>query len=282
MRTKWFVKKMARKGLIAATYLPLKMLRSLGRSRQRVRILTYHRFGSVPHDPFCVDPAVFDAQIRWLAEQQLGISIDDLVGYLYENRPLPDGAVLVTIDDGYRSTYDIALPILEKYGVPAVSYVSAGIFDGSLDERGGHEPYMVAEELRQLPGRGMAVGSHGLSHRSMAQLPAAEMCREAEESRSILQQLTGTEILSFAYPFGTRKDYSADSQSALQRAGYRIALTSQHEAVRRDSAPLSLPRIKIEGGESLWYFKAICAGGLDLWKYVDRFLFGLQRPLETK
>lgn len=280
MPAKWIIKKAARKAVILGTIIPQLVLGALWRQRPRVRILTYHRFGDVPHDPFCVEPEAFADQMRWIADQGICISLDDLAGFLRSQRPVPDGAVLITIDDGYRSTYDIALPILEQYGLPAVSYISAGILDGSLDRHAGHEPYMAIEEIRQLPSRGMAVGSHGLSHRSMARMTDAEMSTEAERSRSILEAKTGTQVRSFAYPFGTVADFSPASEAALGRAGYDIALTSQHAAVTAGSPPLSLPRIKIERGESIRYFKMICRGGLDAWKYVDRLLYKLQKPVE--
>jgi hypothetical protein len=37
-----------------------------------------------------------------------------------------------------------------------------------------------------------------------------------------------------------------------------------------------LPRVKVEGGDSLWMFKQICRGGIDRWKAVDRWLHRVQ------
>jgi hypothetical protein len=59
-------------------------------------------------------------------------------------------------------------------------------------------------------------------------------------------------------------------------AGYTLAFTAQHGAVRTGANPYALPRIKVEGGESVWMFRQLVAGGLDGWSLVDRYLWRVQ------
>jgi hypothetical protein len=63
----------------------------------------------------------------------------------------------------------------------------------------------------------------------------------------------------------------------LSQAGYRTAFTSQHGALRPGLDLLSLPRIKVEGGEPQWIFRALCQGGLDKWRWVDSALWRMQQ-----
>ena len=43
-----------------------------------VRALTYHRFGHLPNNPFCIPPERLHAQIRWLTEQGRVVSLEDV------------------------------------------------------------------------------------------------------------------------------------------------------------------------------------------------------------
>jgi peptidoglycan/xylan/chitin deacetylase (PgdA/CDA1 family) len=135
---------------------------------------------------------------------------------------------------------------------------------------------LTSEELATLAAQGVAIGSHALTHRSLARLPPETQRTEVERSRAVLESVTGRPIRAFAYPFGTRADYSDATTAMLRAAGYRFAFTSQHGAVTSGVDSLALPRVKVEGGERLWMFRAIVHGGMDGWRWVDRFFWRLQ------
>jgi peptidoglycan/xylan/chitin deacetylase (PgdA/CDA1 family) len=255
---RWYAKKLARGGLAAASARP-------GRA-SGVRVLTYHRFGERARDPFCLAPRDFATQMCLLAEQRRAISLDDLRAGLAGTRPLPAGAVLVTIDDGNACFWREALPILRDYAIPAVLFVPAGVLEAAT----AADDMLGIDHVAQLPELGVAIGSHAWSHRSLARLSAAEIEDEVVRSRETLARWTGGPVDSFAYPFGRRSDFSSQTEAALQRAGYSCAFTSQHGAIDASMPPLRLPRIKIEAGEPAWMFARACDGGLDAWGVVDR------------
>jgi hypothetical protein len=267
---RWIAKKAARTGVAVGSWSS-GVLAGPGASEPRV--LTYHRFGENPHDPFCVDTDTFTRQMEVLAESGRAVSLADIEGFLFHREALPHGAVLVTIDDGYRSTYSEALPVLRDLGVPAVAYIPAGCMDGTDDDL---EPRMTWDQVAALADGGIAVGSHAWSHQSLGSMPSATMRHEVERSRELLEERTGIRVTSFAYPFGTRADYSAMSREALAVSGYRTAFTSQHGALDSGADPLELPRVKVEGGEPLWLFRLLIRGGLDAWSLVDRTLWRIQ------
>lgn len=288
-RLRWLTKKAARKGLAAGA----RACRGLaigraGAPSPRVRVLTYHRCGRSLRDPFCVLPELFDAQMRWLAEQRLAISLGELEGFLAGSHALPDGAVLVSVDDGCRSVLTEMLPVWQRYGLPAVIYVNPGLIEGTNAKKGTQpvfpthstppEPLMNWDELAELVEAGITIGSHGLTHRSLGRMAAEEAREEIACSRRLLEERLGIAVRSFAYPFGTRSDLAPEAPRLLAEAGYTTAMTSQHGAVTPASPALRLPRIKVEGGEGLWMFRALCRGGLDGWRVVDRHLWRLQQP----
>lgn len=270
------MKKAARHSVAIASVASGSLLaRASLASAPRVRALTYHRFAEVPRDAFCVAPETFEAQMRDLAERRLAVSLDRVRRFLAGREELPDGACLVTIDDGCSSTITEALPVLRRWGVPAVAFVSAALVGSGVRYP---EPYMGWDELRALLDSGLfAIGSHAYTHRSLGFLAQGEALDEAKRSKERLEDRLGVEVASFAYPFGTRADYSDGTDRALAEAGYSIAFNSMHGTIGAGDDPISLPRVKVEGGEPLWMFKLLRCGAMDAWRAVDATLSRLQR-----
>ncbi|MGE0792392.1 MAG: polysaccharide deacetylase family protein [Sandaracinaceae bacterium] len=281
MNARWIAKKAARQGLALSRWASgsvsaERTVRRVLGSGAAVRALTYHRIGHEDREPFCVRPDVFEAHVRWLAERGLAASLDDVIGFVAGTRALPDGACLVTIDDGCESTLTEALPILARHRVPAVAFVTASLVGLSVDAL--PERYLDWDELREIASSGvMEIGSHAFTHRSLGAMPRPESRHEASESKRRLEDELGREVRSFAYPFGTRGDFDAFTERALADAGYSIAFNSMHGAVRAGMDPISLPRIKVEGGEGLWMFERLADGAMDAWRVIDQNLWRLQR-----
>lgn len=268
--SRWLMKKAARMGVAAATALPA-LAEPLWDRTPRVRVLTYHRFGPARRAPFTVSAEDFEAQMSRLAKTGKAISLDDLRAHVAGHRPVADGSVLVTTDDGDPSVLEIAAPILKRHRIPSVAFVLGG--------RPADFDLLTDAQLRTLPDFGIEVASHSVSHRSMAKLPREEARREARESRARLQDVMGRPVSAFAFPYGTRADYSPEVCEILAEEGYDLAFTSQHGAVRPGLEPMMLPRVKVESGDPAWLFPLLCRGAMDAWRLVDVGLQGLQRPV---
>ena len=275
---RWYVKKSARFAVTYGTGMsPIRAIRRSLAAGPVVRVLTYHRFGELRHDPFCVSPRDFAAQMKLLSDEGRAVSLAQLQRFLIGQDSVPTDACLVTIDDGMLSTLTEALPILQRFNVPAVAYVSAALVGRSATAE-DPERFLSWDELRELSASGLvAIGSHAHTHRSMALMPLAEASTEMEQSRQMLMKQLDTDVSSFAYPFGTQSDFNDATDKALVGAGYKVAFSSIHGATRRGMAAISLPRVKVEGGESLQMFSRISRGGMDAWRAVDRSLWRLQR-----
>ena len=68
-------------------------------------------------------------------------------------------------------------------------------------------------------------------------------------------------------------DFSSATDRSVQDAGYSIAFNSMHGAITRGMSLFSLPRVKVEGGESLAMFERVSRGGLDAWRVIDANLW---------
>lgn len=97
----------------------------------RLSILIFHRVharpdGLFPHEP---DAARFEHLMRFVARSFRVTTLGDAVTRLASGR-LPSRALVITFDDGYADNAEVALPILQRHGLPATFFVSTGFLDG--------------------------------------------------------------------------------------------------------------------------------------------------------
>src|SRR5512140_309076 len=102
--------------------IPLRMRNAIGVEHggyQTVPILCYHRFGPRA-SKLTVTRAAFEQQMDYLERNGYHVvTLAQLRAFLEGKEALPRKSVAITIDDGYRSTYDIAFPVLRQHGFPA-------------------------------------------------------------------------------------------------------------------------------------------------------------------
>jgi peptidoglycan/xylan/chitin deacetylase (PgdA/CDA1 family) len=117
-------KRWLKKALVRSTILPVA-----GRFfAPAAAILAYH---SVVEEPQLTDyilgssrsRAHFERHIETVARKFSPVTMDDVVDFVKAGRKLPPRSVAVTFDDGFADNYEIALPILNRYGVPATFYI---------------------------------------------------------------------------------------------------------------------------------------------------------------
>ena len=97
------------------------------RFARRAIILGYHRVAQIAHDPFdlCASPDSFESQLKMLSQIAYPLRLQDLVASIQEKR-IPENGVVITFDDGYADVLYNALPLLEKYKIPATIFVTTG------------------------------------------------------------------------------------------------------------------------------------------------------------
>lgn len=187
---------------------------------QTVPVLAYHRFGE-GQGAMYVTPGRFEAQMAYLAEHGYRVvRLTELREFLTGAQPLPRRAVVITIDDGYRSIYHHAFPVLRRYGFPATVFIYTGyIGNGGLT-------WAQLEEMRDS---GLIdIQSHSRSHDNLTRLPApdapyADYLRdEVRGSRALLERRLERPVESFSYPFGMVNGPLAREVAA---AGYRLGVT---------------------------------------------------------
>src|SRR6185312_13849637 len=164
--------------------LDIFALRGEGAARSRLRILAYHAVADLSGDPvlaeYGVAPALFAAQLDELIDRgwefvDLGAVLDFLAG----GQPLPRRALLLTFDDAYIDLLEVACPLLRERGIPALAFAVAYRVGASntWDQPKGAAalPLLDGEGLRALSERGVEIGSHTATHRSLRGLEGSDL-----------------------------------------------------------------------------------------------------------
>lgn len=129
-----------------------------------------------------------------------------------------EGMVTLTFDDGYRSIYDVARPLLNRAGIKASFYLVHDYLDGS------NPFYMDSTQALALNRDGHEIGSHARSHPFLTQLTPIQLQDEVAGSRQDLRALGLTPVDTFVYPYG---DYDEGVVNAVRDAGYLGARSVQ-------------------------------------------------------
>jgi peptidoglycan/xylan/chitin deacetylase (PgdA/CDA1 family) len=215
-----------------------------------LRVLMYHKVNDVPGNRMSMPVSLFDEQMAQLRE--LGYTVVDLdavIAHYVGHAPLPEGAVLITFDDGYRDNLENAAPVLHKHGYPAVQFVPIA-YVGDRQPL-PHEEHLAAngvlnrtvdwEELWELERLGVRIESHGIS----------------------LEERLGRPVRAFSYVKGSEAHYKPVHLSLVRQAGYDVAFTAVSGANSPSSDPLELRRYNVEPYSSRT-FELVLAGACDL------------------
>ena len=158
------------------------------------------------------------------------------------------GVISITFDDGIRSQYTTAFPLMQARGIvgtfyiPTAQYPSPAVLYNRLS----------ASELQQMQAAGNEIGSHSVTHRDFTKLSDQEIAQECLGSKQYLQS-TGLVINNFAYPYGTGITEHIDS----------IVSTCYRSARIAGGAPMSTVTFELTSTSSGW--------GLNTMKgFVDR------------
>lgn len=180
--------------------------------------------------------------------------------------------VILTFDDAYEDFLTSAFPVLDRLGLSATVFVVIDRMGktNDWDEAVGFKPkrLLSREQIRELHGQGVHFGSHSLTHPRLTELSDTDLEREVSDSKHKLEDLLGSEVSGFCYPWGF-----ADMRvrSAVARAGYRIAVTTR-EGLNCSEDPLNLKRINLAEVDTLPEFMLKLTTGKDYRQLVKRYL----------
>lgn len=210
--------------------------------------------------PDTITPASLARQLALIKARYRVVRLADLPAAMLDRaRPRP---VAVTFDDALADFWEHGYDVLRTAQVPATMFVPTAWI--------GTRNTMTAAQLEAVQDEGLVeIGSHTVTHRSMRQLPWADMQREAVESKMVLEDLFGRPVMTFAFPFGQRQHVSAECVRAVRDAGYNLAVTTCWGTRQSPERLFELRRIYFEDRDDERTIAAKVEGHYDWRRFIE-------------
>jgi peptidoglycan/xylan/chitin deacetylase (PgdA/CDA1 family) len=219
---------------------------------RKLAILSFHKIGEPPPGGwttwFYIPEETFIRQLTCLGTH--GWQVIDQSRFLKgleDPESLPHRSALLTFDDGYRSMRTVALPLLKRFGFPAVLFVPTRYIGGRDTFGSGsqpQEPICDWDDLKELESGGVSIQSHGVSHRRFSVMNLEEQRAELLHSKAALEEGLGHSVEIFAFPYGDDGANPEALRKELEQAGYRSACLFKGGPISFPLAnPYRLPRL---------------------------------------
>lgn len=227
------------------------------RDQTQVAVLGYHDFSNTKTTTeMRMKTAEFCRQMQFLRDSDICvISMQDFLEWRFGTRCLPARCVLITIDDGWKSVYTDAYPVLKAYGYPFTLYV----YVRYVGVKGSS---MTQEQIKEMMQHGATIGSHSWNHlypskwKRYSQTSvqyANQLQKEFVESRAKLQEWFGN-CSTYCYPGGY---HTAPMRATLKLASYQAAFTVIEKKVKCDVLPYQVNRYMVFGVDTSIFRRAV-------------------------
>lgn len=211
----------------------------------RIPILLYHSVSRTPSPwiaPFTVSRDTFARHLELISAAGLeAVTVSGLRAAL-ECDSLPERAVVITFDDGFADTLDVAAPLLKQHRLPATVYVTTGFVDGVSP---GGDPMLGWSGVAELAALGHEIGAHSVTHPELDTLDRTTAWQEIRRCRLELEHRLARPVHSFAYPHG----YSSPAvRWMVAQAGYRHACSVKNAMSSSADPAYTIARLTVTSG----------------------------------
>lgn len=236
----------------------------------QVIVFGYHRFETKVRRPDTeITPEAFEGQMKKLQDAKIPvIGMQDFLAWKRGEKSIPPKAAIITIDDGYKSGYEVAWPILKKFKYPLTLFIyTEGVKGGKY---GGGEA-MSWEQLAEMRDAGVDIEAHSATHQDLRKPYDKSTKRrlnpqeyndwlnaEVGGSKATLEQKLGIKVNCFAVPFGY---YNDRVKQATKDAGFEAVFTVYGQKLTYGAPNDSLGRYMIEANKPKVFDDAISFGG---------------------
>jgi peptidoglycan/xylan/chitin deacetylase (PgdA/CDA1 family) len=222
-----------------------------------VPILAYHQVGirrvGMPERPgLFVELGEFRRQMFLL--HALGyrtMSINELSRGLSDSSYAPSKKFVLTFDDGYEGVYSGAFPVMQKYGFQGTVFLIAEDFGSQAPGTGRAFPIITADEVNELLRAGWQIGSHTVTHPKLSECSDEQVEYQVFDSKKILENRFGANVMTFAYPFGI---WTPSVAVQVERAGYSSAVTTLFGRTHTFAKRYQLRRLSVGSAQGVVQF----------------------------
>jgi peptidoglycan/xylan/chitin deacetylase (PgdA/CDA1 family) len=212
-----------------------------------------------------ITPAAFEAQMKQLKDAGITvISMQDLLAWKRGEKNIPPRCAVVTFDDGWKSQYEVAWPIMKKYGYPFTMFIyTEGVRGGALGGGGA----ITWEQLADMRDNGVDIEAHSATHQDLREGHTIRLVgpggkktatkltgpqyeqwlqNEVVGSKQLLEQRLGIKVNCFAVPFGNYNDHVKE---LARKSGYEAMFTVYGQPITFTSPMDALGRYAIEANK---------------------------------
>ncbi len=215
-------------GLVAA------VIPALASATSSAVVIMYHRFGEGNFPSTNTTVEQLDEHIAKLTSGPYAVlPVSEIIERLAAGVNIPDRTVGITIDDAYRSVYEVAWPKFRAAGLPITIFASTAHLDG------GSARHMKWAHLREMVERGAGVGHHTVSHLHMPMASTERIDQELSAAHARFENELGFRPKLFAYPYG---EASLALMGRIKKAGFSAAFGQHSGVIGNTTGRYYLPR----------------------------------------
>jgi len=252
---------------VYATYTGYQYINRNKINKKGLTILTYHSISNEIEPDETVTPEEFQRQLQYIEENYKVIPLEEAIEYLQADIGKVSGSIVITFDDGYSDNYYNAYPLLKKHDFPATIFLISDF----IENNGGK--YLSPSQIQEMKSNNISFGSHTVSHRILTRLTNEEVVREIKDSKDMLESQLGQRINFFAYPVGTRVDFSDEIVEVVKACKYSCACSNMYGMNGKNADIFALKRIGIETTDNFFIFKKKLEGALNIMSFKDTGFF---------
>ena len=232
---------------------------------QSITTLLYHQIEDNANAADKVKPIEFEKQMQYLNSTGFTtIKVEDYNKWKKNEIEIPKKSILITFDDGWRSVYEKAYPIMKKYGLIGTQFVIGDY----ANEESGVPSYSDWNELKTMQDNGWNMEAHGMQHTKMLSLSESEFREQLTGIKTEVRDNLGTTPKSFVFPFhNANSEYTRICGEYYDLCWTRGRDATSPEYVYKSSdghAYAGLNRITIANNTSLELFKDILGRQTDI------------------
>ena len=193
----------------------------------------YHRFNENKYPSTNIKMEIFHQQMNLITK--LGYEFIDPKIFLDEfERPKDRKQILITIDDGFTSFYEVAWPYLKKNKIPFILFVST--------EPVGRNGYMTWDQIKEIDNSKIGfIGHHSHTHEYLIDMNERDFINDIETATRIFKEKLGYVPPIFSYPFG---EYSLYMKNYISK-NFEIAFGQHSGIIDINKDKFELPRFPI-------------------------------------
>ncbi len=209
-------------------------------------ILQYHHISDSTPKLTSLSPDLFKQHLKYLKDNNFQVlSLDAVIKSLHKGEKFADKTVAITFDDGYRSVYQTAFPLLKKYQFPFTIFVHTSPIEHQLSQ------FVSWQNLNEMAKFGASIANHTIHHRHLIKknihdkkkLRKTMIMAEIVDSQKVLEQKASNVLKALAYPYG---EFDQQATAVVKQLGF-IGFGQHSGGLSQKPDLLTIPRFPMGG-----------------------------------